>query len=280
MTTSNSAASRNAIVIDVDRQSWSGRGGGTILLEGVEIQGTVVPGATYNIVVTGPAVSTNDMNVILEQFAEDKDSVPYDTTSEIFRDRTLFDVLPYAFQVFPFQATTVTPDPEDPEEPGEPGEEPGDPEDPIGPPALLNPDSENVYTLEPGVVFPQFGEGALFRLTQANEGDATDTGYIMMTALGSLLGINSSWNPDTATGYFYGYNDRNEFVEVWVQEGAFTFDKSINNGPVMSSAMQAGVGPVSMKLLDGRFYAPVAALRDMFGISVEWSPALGVVMIN
>ncbi|MCL2665145.1 MAG: hypothetical protein FWE82_05990 [Defluviitaleaceae bacterium] len=273
-TTDNSVIRNNALVLDIDAQSWSISSGGTITLKDVQLSGNLVAGVDYFLVVSGDAIISNNEEVAIDGLDPDGDI----TERAIYRDPAYFAA---AYKV----ALATTPDEVEAPDGGEEPEEPGDPDDPDATdpgdtePALINPDIENSYTFVQGEIYGATGGPAFIMVDDPNN-PGFATSYIMATALCNLLGFVESFADGVGT--WEGYNAFNEFVSISMRNGETTVMVSYDFEDAIPFTLQASSGIVPAFIHEdyGRFYVPVKAFEAILDIVVTWDGDNATVTVN
>jgi hypothetical protein len=224
--------------------------GAYIRFTGVGIDGAVLPEIEYNIIVGGTSVAHNWFEW----------SQRPGWGAMWAADHGFFNPEPYPTYAFSFRGVDFyAPDPPTvvPDTPRPPGVTQPVAAQRVGEwmTSFTNPNT--------GRTFAEFNPLILVRNV---EDPRFETSYVMFRVLADILDLDYFWDDASQEG---GFTDG--FTTVTVYHGArnalVTDASGTRNVPIIASGLQADA-----RLINGRFYLPVAFLRDsgLFGVEVRW----------
>ena len=115
----------------------------------------------------------------------------------------------------------------------------------------------------------------IFRLEPFAPNPQFSTSYVMVRVIADILGLGWSFNPDTSTATFTGYNMDNQFIVMELTINSTTM--RVNGIP---REVRASAGPVPAISRGGRLFVPVAVFQEVFGVTIQWNPANQTVTVN
>ena len=118
-------------------------------------------------------------------------------------------------------------------------------------------------------------QAPIFRLEPFAPNRQFSTSYVMVRVIADILGLDWSFNAQTNTATFSGYNAQNQFITMELTINSTTMRV---NGVPREVRASAGVVPAISR--DGRIFVPVMVFQDVFGVTIQWNAANRTVTVN
>lgn len=132
-------------------------------------------------------------------------------------------------------------------------------------------DSHSPFMTRDGYVL----QAPIFRLEPFAPNRQFSTSYVMVRVIADILGLDWSFNAQTNTATFSGYNAQNQFIRMELTINSSTM---LVNGVPQEVRASAGVVPAISR--DGRIFVPVMVFQEVFGVTIQWNGTNRTVTVN